>query len=123
MRIGAESSSALAAGFLAGCDFSSSPTRRKPIVMALGRLAGGGRVVLDGLEALPSLDAFAAWLAEPRSWICAFDFPFGLPRELVEHLGWPRDWEARSGLRSNFWRTLMSRLWAGLLPPWSWPRA
>ena len=23
-----------------------------------------------------------------------FDFPFGLPRELVEHLGWPTEWAA-----------------------------
>ena len=25
----------------------------------------------------------------PREWVGGFDFPFGLPRELVEHLGWP----------------------------------
>ena len=79
---------------LAGCDFSSSPTRRKPIVIALGSLEGGGRVVLEGLEILPSLESFLAWLKEPRTWICGFDFPFGLPRELVEHLGWPPEWEA-----------------------------
>jgi hypothetical protein len=78
-------------GFLAGCDFSSSPTRRKPIVMALG-VASGGRVVLDRLERLESLDAFAQWLAQPRAWIGGFDFPFGLPRELVEQLGWPLQW-------------------------------
>ncbi|HEY8357453.1 MAG TPA: DUF429 domain-containing protein, partial [Ramlibacter sp.] len=26
---------------LVGCDFSSTPTRRKPIVLAFGTLAGG----------------------------------------------------------------------------------
>ena len=76
---------------LAGCDFSSSPTKRKPIVMAMGTLTAG-RVVLSRLEALPTLDAFAQWLAQPREWITGFDFPFGLPRELVEHLGWPTQW-------------------------------
>ncbi|MBC5765383.1 DUF429 domain-containing protein [Ramlibacter albus] len=76
---------------LAGCDFSSSPTRRKPIVMAVGREAGG-RVVLDRLEKLESLAAFSEWLSQPRAWIGGFDFPFGLPRELVEHLGWPTTW-------------------------------
>jgi hypothetical protein len=30
----------------------------------------------------------------PAQWFGAFDFPFGLPRELVEHLGWPTDWPA-----------------------------
>jgi hypothetical protein len=27
-----------------------------------------------------------------EAWLGAFDFPFGLPRELVEHLGWPGHW-------------------------------
>jgi hypothetical protein len=76
---------------LLGCDFSSAPTRRKPIVLALGH-AEGTRVKLERLVKLESLDAFAAWLAEPRAWIGGFDFPFGLPRELVEHLGWPTEW-------------------------------
>jgi hypothetical protein len=76
---------------LVGCDFSSTPTPRKPIVLALGSLSGA-RVVLDRLERLSSLPAFGAWLAQPGPWIGGFDFPFGLPRELVEHLGWPSQW-------------------------------
>ncbi len=76
---------------LVGCDFSSSPTRRKPIVLALGQLAGG-RVVVSRLERLESLEAFGAWLAQPQAWVGGFDFPFGLPRELVETLGWPLQW-------------------------------
>jgi len=28
------------------------------------------------------------------AWIGAFDFPFGLPRELLEQLRWPLPWEA-----------------------------
>jgi hypothetical protein len=76
---------------LAGCDFSSSPTRRKPIVLALGR-AVSQRVQVDRLERLETLPAFARWLAETPAWIGGFDVPFGLPRELVEHLGWPTAW-------------------------------
>jgi hypothetical protein len=76
---------------LVGCDFSSSPTRRKPIVLALGDLVGG-RVVLSRLERIESLEAFGRWLAQPGGWIGGFDFPFGLPRELVEHLDWPVQW-------------------------------
>ncbi|WP_397407468.1 DUF429 domain-containing protein [Polaromonas sp.] len=78
---------------LIGCDFSSSPTRRKPIVLASGSLSGG-RVLLTGLERIASLEAFGDWLNQPRAWLGAFDFPFGLPRELVEHLGWPGTWTA-----------------------------
>lgn len=76
---------------LLGCDFSSSPSRRKPIVLALGSLVQG-RVVLSRLEKLETLEAFAQWLARPGAWVGGFDFPFGLPRELVEHLGWPLSW-------------------------------
>ena len=83
--------SAMAQRLLVGCDFSSSPTRRKPVVLALGYLAGD-RVVLSRLERIESLPAFGHWLAQPRAWIGGFDFPFGLPRELVETLGWPLQW-------------------------------
>ena len=76
---------------LVGCDFSSSPTRRKPIVLALGHLTGG-RVVLARLERIDTLAAFGDWLAQPQAWVGGFDFPFGLPRELVETLGWPLQW-------------------------------
>ena len=81
------------APLLLGCDFSSSPTARKPIVLAWGR-ERSGRVVLERLQHIPTLQAFGAWLAEPGEWVGGFDIPFGLPRELVEHLGWPLQWHA-----------------------------
>jgi hypothetical protein len=78
---------------LLGCDFSSAPTSKKPIVMALGA-SNDGRVQLSKLQRIDSLDGFDAWLCEPRGWLGAFDFPFGLPRELITHLGWPGSWPA-----------------------------
>lgn len=74
-----------------GCDFSSSPSKQKPIVLALGS-SKDGRVQLSKLEQIPSLDRFDEWLAQPQTWLGVFDLPFGLPRELVEHLNWPRTW-------------------------------
>ena len=78
---------------LVGCDFSSSPTRQKPIVIALGSVSES-RVLLKSLERLESLDAFESWLKVDRPWIGGFDLPFGLPRELVETLDWPLTWKA-----------------------------
>ncbi|MFN3377403.1 MAG: DUF429 domain-containing protein [Burkholderiaceae bacterium] len=78
---------------LLGCDFSSSPSRRKPILHALGQWQGG-QVQLLGFERFETLDAWAAWLAQPGDWVGGFDLPFGLPRELVHTLGWPLDWVA-----------------------------
>jgi hypothetical protein len=76
---------------LVGVDFSSRPTARKPITMAYGERRGEV-LRLQRMEALPSLEAYAAWLQAPGEWLGAFDFPFSLPRELVEHLGWPTEW-------------------------------
>jgi len=76
---------------LLGCDFSSSPTKRKNIVLAWGAHADGC-VALTRLERISSLSDFAAVVAQPQDWVGAFDLPFGLPRELVESLGWPLCW-------------------------------
>ena len=76
---------------LVGCDFSSSPTKRKPIVVALGS-SKQGRVQLQELLRFETLDAWSQWLAQPIDWVGGFDLPFGLPRELVETLKWPTDW-------------------------------
>lgn len=78
---------------LLGCDFSSSPSPRKQIVLATGSLQGG-RVLLQGIERLGSLEAFSDWLNTHPRWTGVFDLPFGLPRELVYSLGWPQDWGA-----------------------------
>ena len=79
---------------LFGCDFSCAPTSRKPIVVALGRMDDTGTLALTGLQRFPSLDGWAEWLRTEPEWIGGFDFPFGLPRELVEQLRWPREWGA-----------------------------
>lgn len=51
------------------------------------------------------------WLQEPAAWLGGFDLPFGLPRELVETLEWPTQWEScmnyyaslsREQIRSKF---------------------
>ena len=78
---------------LIGVDFSSAPSRRKPIVVAQGRRAGAV-LKLEGLQRFDSLPAFGDWLAATPAWLGGFDLPFGLPRELVETLGWPTDWAA-----------------------------
>ena len=95
---------------LIGCDFSSSPSKRKPIVVAVGH-AVAGRVQLQILLRFDTLNAFADWLKQLPAWVGGFDLPFGLPRELVETLGWPTDWLpcmqhyaalSRADIRSTF---------------------
>lgn len=76
---------------LIGVDFSSTPSRRKPITAAHGELRAG-TLHVSRVDRLPDWPAFETLLAAPGPWVGGFDFPFGLPRELVEHLGWPTGW-------------------------------
>ena len=93
-----------------GCDFTSRPTKQKPITLAVGALVDPGA---DPKRALPtalyfhlhellsftSLDDFEQALKGRRPgvaapWVGGFDLPFGLPRELIQTLGWPLQWDA-----------------------------
>ena len=73
---------------LFGVDFTSAPRRAKPITIAAGK-RDGNRLHVARVRACDSLAAFDDWLATPGPWLAGFDFPFGLPRELVTTLGWP----------------------------------
>ena len=93
-----------------GCDFSSSPSKKKSIVFSIGS-SNNKRIVLSKIEQIDSLDGFSAWLKANKNWVGAFDLPFGLPRELVETLNWPTNWQAcmahyaslsREEIRSTF---------------------
>ncbi len=82
----------LACPRLIGVDFTSTPSKKKPITVAHGHLLSSGAVELSHLEIIPTWQGFEQLLASPDPWIGGFDFPFGLPRELVVHLGWPTQW-------------------------------
>jgi len=71
---------------LAGIDFTCSPSRRKPITIATGRV-DGSLLHVEALASLPTLAHFEAWLRTPGPWLAAFDFPFGLPRVFVDANG------------------------------------
>lgn len=88
-----------------GVDFTSAPRRAKPIMIAAGRLAGDS-LAIEGLQALPSFADFDRWLVAPGPWLAAFDFPFGLPRELVEALDWPH----RAADGESAWARLVRHL-------------
>lgn len=76
---------------IVGVDFTSAPRRAKPITVAHGRLDGTD-LFLERVEPFADWASYEAWLSAPGPWLGAFDFPFGLSRELVEHLGWPLQW-------------------------------
>ena len=73
-----------------GVDFSSAPSKRKPVLLARGVLRGAV-LQLQGLQALPTLAEFETLLQTPGPWLGAFDFPFGLPRAFVQAQGLGED--------------------------------
>jgi hypothetical protein len=73
-----------------GVDFSSAPSKRKPVVLARGVMRGAV-LQLQSLQALPTLADFEAALRSPGPWLGAFDFPFGLPRAFVQAQGLGED--------------------------------
>ncbi len=74
-----------------GIDFTSDPSRRKPITCQHCRLEGN---ILRALSAtaLTHFAAFEAALARPGPWIAGIDFPFGQARQFVTDVGWPPEW-------------------------------
>jgi hypothetical protein len=79
-----------------GLDFTSAPSRRKPLVALRCRLEDETLRVEDA-DTLTKFEEFEAWLGTPGPWVCGMDFPFGQPKELVEALGWPPDWAGYVG--------------------------
>ncbi|MCB1800542.1 MAG: DUF429 domain-containing protein [Gammaproteobacteria bacterium] len=76
-----------------GIDFTSRPTRRKPITCCVCRLAGT-RLHAELLVEWVDFTGFEQALARPGPWIAGADFPFGFARRFIKTIGWPADWQA-----------------------------
>ena len=74
-----------------GVDFTSAPNPRKSITVARAVLTGV-QLEVTAIDPLTTFAEFDALLQTPGPWVAGFDFPFGLPRELVITLGWPQAW-------------------------------
>ena len=95
-----------------GIDFTSTPSRNKPIACLECRLVGG---ILETV-AMHLWHCFHEfeWLLKGQTatppWIAGIDFPFGMPLRFVQNMGWPINWadyvEQRvEQLNRECWRT------------------
>lgn len=71
-----------------GLDFTSTPTRAKPITCAVCTL-DNGRLTMERSDSFDSLGGFEAFLREPGPWVAGFDFPFAQARKFLAGIGWP----------------------------------
>jgi len=66
-----------------GIDFTSRPTRRKPI-SSLHCTLEGDVLCAGDLEEWTDFTAFELALQRPGPWIAGIDFPFGQARRFIE---------------------------------------
>jgi hypothetical protein len=76
-----------------GVDFTSAPSRRKPITCAAAWLEPT-TLTLEQVERYETFEAFSALLERPGPWVAGCDFPFGQPEALVAGMHWPTRWES-----------------------------
>lgn len=79
---------------LYGLDFTSAPSKQKPLVLATGTIKDNTLVVesltdLTGPKDHP-FQGLEKTLDEPGPWLLATDVPLGMPRGLFEKLSWPK---------------------------------
>ena len=74
-----------------GMDFTSVPSRTKPITLAECEY-DGQMLNISALSRLDSFKAFEDTLISAGPWVAGIDFPFGQSRRFVENVRWPLDW-------------------------------
>ncbi|HUN88524.1 MAG TPA: DUF429 domain-containing protein [Terriglobales bacterium] len=74
-----------------GIDFTSTPSKRKPIIIAdcdLDRRT----LHLSQFHLASDFAAFETLLQSPGPWVAGFDFPFGLPLDFLRAARLPSSW-------------------------------
>ncbi|MCB9078984.1 MAG: DUF429 domain-containing protein [Anaerolineaceae bacterium] len=74
-----------------GLDFTSAPSRRKPITCLLCHFEDAVLHPHQFLK-IASLNEFEVFLKRRGPWVAGFDFPFGQPQKLIDNMGWPLTW-------------------------------
>lgn len=85
------------ANHLWGIDFTSAPTRQKPIVAVKGSLLPCEKIInVDHIYQCTTFAEFEAFLHTPptQPQMVAVDIPLGLPADFLKAINWPSDsWE------------------------------
>ena len=79
-----------------GLDFTSAPSKRKPLVL-VGCALKDSILHVESTEVLGGFEEFERFLGSGGPWACGMDFPFGQPRPLLAALAWPETWEGYVG--------------------------
>jgi hypothetical protein len=75
-----------------GLDFTSRPTRKKPITCSVCEVENNKLSVLSFLS-IPDFNSFESFCEAEGAWVAGMDFPFGMPHVLIDDLHYPQTWE------------------------------
>jgi hypothetical protein len=75
-----------------GIDFTSSPSRKKPITCAVCSLEQD-ILTLHDVKFLVDFLQFESEISAEGSWVAGVDFPFGQSRTFIKNIAWPEKWE------------------------------
>lgn len=110
--------SSLPSASIIGIDVTSAPSKKKPITVAVGHCQDT-TLVISQIRAFASSDTFDQFSFEASAATIGIDSPFGMPRRLIENLGWPGNWCEYVRLVGRRERSE----WAALLESYRTPRA
>jgi hypothetical protein len=74
-----------------GIDFTSRPSRKKPITGLVCEL-DNGTLRAETFVTWDTFKGFENMLRQPGPWLAAIDFPFGQSRRFIENSEWPQSW-------------------------------
>lgn len=78
-----------------GIDFTSAPSKVKPIACAEAWLDGdlqNMHLQIQSFHYFSDFDGFMHFLERSPHWLAGVDFPLGQPRKLIENLAWGSTW-------------------------------
>ena len=75
-----------------GIDFTSAPSKRKPIICVSAWL-DGAVLQIDQLRRWTSFQPFEDFLRGDDPFVAGLDFPFGQPSALIQQLAWKSSWD------------------------------
>ena len=75
-----------------GLDFTSAPSKSKPIALAEAELLGS-TLHIRKLHRFSNFDTWMTFLQRSPEWVAGVDFPLGQPRKLIENLQWGTTWQ------------------------------
>jgi hypothetical protein len=87
-----------------GIDFTSRPSKSKPLTCLICNFDGAALIANELVE-WASYDGFEEFLSSPGPWVAGIDFPFGQSRRFIENVGWPDRWHDYVELVGSMERT------------------